>query len=119
MSSLWKQLLGRESNPKVPKAEELPLRQESAMPELVRRESTAALAAEKDVPSAVQAFGLELLKQECASRPRENVFISPLSVYLALAMAENGAGGETKQAMRRALRIATDAEARKLNAEAK
>ncbi len=47
------------------------------------------------------------------------MFISPLSVYLALAMTENGAGGETKQAMRRVLRTAADAETSKLNAEAK
>ncbi len=89
------------------------------MPESIRRESTTELAAKRDVPSAIQAFGLELLKQECESLPRENVFISPLSVYLALAMAENGAGGETKQVMRRALRIAADAEALKWNVEAK
>lgn len=116
MSSLWKRLVGRESHPN---AEALSLGPESAMAESVRRESTTELAAQRDVPSAVQAFGLELLKQECESRPRENVFISPLSVYLALAMAENGAGGETKQAMRRALRIAGDAEALKWNGEAK
>jgi serine protease inhibitor len=119
MGSLWKRLLGRESDPNALKAGTLSVRQESSMPESVRREATTELAAERDVPSAVQAFGLELLKQECASRPRENVFISPLSVYLALAMAENGAGGETKQAMRRSLRIAGDAEALKWNAEAK
>ncbi len=119
MSSLWKRLLGTESDPNAPKAGTLSVRQDSAMPESVRREATTELAAERDVPSAVQAFGLELLRQECESRPRENVFISPLSVYLALAMAENGAGGETKQAMRRALRIAADAEALKWNTEAK
>jgi|HubBroStandDraft_6_1064221.scaffolds.fasta_scaffold16853_3 serpin B len=97
MSSLWKRLLTSEGHPS----------------------ATTELMAEKDIPSAVQAFGLELLRQECSSRPRENVFISPLSVYLALAMAENGAGRETKQAMRRALRIAADADALKLNTEAK
>jgi serpin B len=114
MSSLWKRLLGRESHPNPPNAGALSLRME---PERV--EPTAEVVEETDVWFAIQAFGFDLLKQECASRPKENVFISPLSVYLALAMAENGAGGETKQAMRKVLMMNADAESLKLNAEAK
>jgi serpin B len=67
----------------------------------------------------MQAFGMELLRQECASRPRENVFISPLSVYLALAMVENGAGGETNRPCRECSGPPADAETLKWNAEAK
>lgn len=72
-----------------------------------------------DVPHAIQSFGMELLRQECAARPEQNVFVSPLSVFLALAMAENGAGGETKAAMRRVLRVPPEVEAGKVNEEAK
>ena len=71
------------------------------------------------IPHAVQSFGMELLWQECAARPEQNVFVSPLSVFLALAMAENGAGGETKAAMRRVLRVPPEVEARQVNEEAK
>ena len=35
----------------------------------------------------------------------ENVFISPLSVAIALAMTYNGAAGETREAMAEALRL--------------
>jgi serpin B len=48
---------------------------------------------------AISLFGLRLTAELVAARPDKNVFISPLSVFLALAMAGNGAGGETKSAM--------------------
>ena len=55
--------------------------------------------------SEISSFGLRLLAEEVVRHPRENVFVSPLSVYLALAMTEYGAGGETRAAMRRTLSI--------------
>jgi serine protease inhibitor len=119
MSSLWKRLLGRESEKNPANAGALPLRFEPERGGTVTVEPTRPVKAEKDVRSAIQAFGLDLLRQECAARPKENVFISPLSVYLALAMVENGAGGETKLAMRRTLRTRADVETLKLNTEAK
>jgi serpin B len=67
----------------------------------------------------MQSFGTELLKWECAARPKQNVFVSPLSVFLALAMAENGAGAETKTAIRKVLQLPAAAEARELNQAAK
>lgn len=78
-----------------------------------------AETAPKDIARAMQSFGMELLKWECAARLKQNVFISPLSVFLALAMVENGAGGETKAAMRKVLRLPAMAEARDLNQAAK
>lgn len=43
-------------------------------------------------------FGLDLFREISASSPRnENIFISPLSIHTALAMAWNGAGTSTKQ----------------------
>jgi serpin B len=61
------------------------------------------------------AFGLRLLQEEASRAPKKNVFISPLSVFLAMAMAEVGAAGETKSAMRRALRLPVDASQEALN----
>jgi serine protease inhibitor len=67
----------------------------------------------------IKDFGLDLLKQECARLPRTNIFMSPLSIFLALAMAENGAAGTTQAAMRKALRLPADVEAKGLNADVK
>ena len=53
---------------------------------------------------AVNAFGLKLFS-EVAGRSHENIVVSPLSVFLALAMTENGAAGSTREAMRQALAV--------------
>ena len=51
-------------------------------------------------------FAFELLRQVAADADAgENVFISPLSVSLALAMTLNGAEGETLDAMRQAMQL--------------
>ena len=50
-------------------------------------------------------FGFELFNQLQLKDRGKNVFYSPLSVAHALSMAYNGASGETKEAMRRALKI--------------
>ncbi len=54
---------------------------------------------------AINAFGLNLLADETAHRKQENVFISPLSVFFALAMAESGAAGQTRTDMRKTLAV--------------
>ena len=58
--------------------------------------------AEIEVLRAANDFGLELLRRLHADRGEDeaNVFISPLSASMALAMAMNGADGETFDAMR-------------------
>jgi len=50
-------------------------------------------------------FGFDLFQQLKRQAANKNVFFSPLSVTLALAMTYNGAEGETKQAMGRTLKI--------------
>ena len=60
---------------------------------------------------SLQSFGLKLLQQESSVKLKQNVFISPISIFLALAMTENGASGETKTAMRKVLTLPTDASA--------
>ena len=65
--------------------------------------------------AAERTFGLRLLRDLVDRKPAENVFISPLSVFLALQMAENGAAGATGTAMRKTLAL-PDRDAAVLNA---
>jgi serine protease inhibitor len=67
---------------------------------------------------SLQSFGLALLQHVSAQAHKQNVFISPLSVFLALAMTENGASGETKAAMRKALALPAYASAEAVNLSA-
>lgn len=53
---------------------------------------------EKKVTKASDDFGLQLL-QKIAEDEENNIFISPLSVSMALGMTLNGAHGETESAM--------------------
>jgi serine protease inhibitor len=55
--------------------------------------------------SANTRFGIKLYSEVAKESAGKNVFISPASVGLALAMTYNGAAGETKQGMERALEI--------------
>src|SRR5262245_49983406 len=48
-------------------------------------------------------FGLNLFGQLRQIEPAKNIFYSPLSVYLALSMTYNGAGGDTQREMARTL----------------
>src|SRR5271154_661969 len=108
--SLLKRLLGKDRQHNSASAGVLSLGLKPERGGTVSAEPTPEVTAGMDIRSAIQAFGLELLREECAAKPRKNIFVSPMSVYLALAMVENGAGGETKRAMRRVLRTAADAE---------
>lgn len=62
-------------------------------------------AVDSRLVSANTAFGLKLFAQVAAADVGKNILISPASVGLALAMTYNGAAGETKQGMERALEI--------------
>jgi serpin B len=55
------------------------------------------------VARANTAFGLTLFRSVADATPDDNVFISPLSVSMALGMTVNGAAGETWLGMRQAL----------------
>lgn len=51
------------------------------------------------------SFGLKLFREIDAQDPDKNLFVSPLSVAMALGMTYNGADGETREAMARALEL--------------
>jgi serine protease inhibitor len=66
----------------------------------------------QDAAVAQNAFGMRLLAAECERQPKANVFVSPTSVFLALAMAESGSEGKTRTAMRTAMHIAPESNAK-------
>ena len=53
--------------------------------------------------SGTNAFGFKLLNELSKTDAGQNIFISPASVALALAMANNGANGETQKAIAQVL----------------
>ncbi|MCX6841985.1 MAG: serpin family protein [candidate division WOR-3 bacterium] len=58
-----------------------------------------------ELVQADNRFGLEVFDYAIAGRPGENVFISPLSIALALQMTMHGAAGATLDAMAGALGV--------------
>lgn len=66
------------------------------------------IAQGKPVSAAVNDMGRRMVADLSAHRPRQNVFISPLSIFMALAMTESGAGGATRDAMRQAMAVPQD-----------
>ena len=62
-------------------------------------------AVDSRLVSANTSFGFKLFAEVAKQDAGKNVFISPASVGLALAMTYNGAAGGTKLAMERALEI--------------
>ena len=63
-------------------------------------------AGEKALVRAGESFGFELLREIVNAEKDTNVFISPLSVSMALAMTYNGAAGATETAMQQTLGLA-------------
>lgn len=61
---------------------------------------------EKKLVESGNRFGLRLFREVVQQRRGENVFLSPLSVAMALGMALNGASGETYEAMQNTLALA-------------
>jgi len=55
--------------------------------------------AEKQLVSSSNAFGFKLFKEVVEQDADSNIFVSPLSVSMALGMTLNGARGETREAM--------------------
>ncbi len=72
-----------------------------AMPKADSTPATSALAR----PYA--QFGFDVLRQLAAQRPDADVFISPTSIAVALAMTSNGANGTTRSAILRTLHADT------------
>jgi len=60
---------------------------------------------EKRLIEADQVFSYEIFRNTVAFDDEENVFISPLSISMALAMTLNGAQGETFNQMRETLKL--------------
>jgi len=67
--------------------------------------ATAAGGLDGRIVAANNDFGFKLFGKLTSSAPTKNVFISPSSIAFALAMTLNGADGETKDAMARALSL--------------
>jgi len=61
-------------------------------------------ATEKHIVESDNRFGLKLFR-EITKHDTENVFISPLSISMALGMTYNGAEGTTKEAMKNVLEL--------------
>ncbi|MDQ7816628.1 MAG: serpin family protein [Melioribacteraceae bacterium] len=61
---------------------------------------------EKQLVSSADNFSLKIFKKIAEAEQEKNVFISPLSISMALGMTLNGAEGETYDAMRRTLSLA-------------
>jgi serine protease inhibitor len=63
-------------------------------------------AAEEGLIQSDNAFGLKLFREiDLQEDPGANIFISPLSVAMALGMTYNGAAGETQAAMQETLEL--------------
>ena len=57
------------------------------------------IGSSEEVAQGNAQFGVDLLLELAGDEPAENVFISPASIAIALAMTWNGAEGDTAQAM--------------------
>ena len=71
------------------------------MPKADSSPATSALA------QPYAQFGFDVLRQLESQRPDANVFISPTSIAVALAMTSNGASGTTRDAILRTLHAET------------
>jgi len=60
---------------------------------------------EEQLVDSFNRFGLDLFKELVRGERDENVFVSPLSVSMALGMTYNGAAGTTEEAMRNTLKF--------------
>ena len=60
-------------------------------------------ALEKELSNSGNRFGCKLFKEIVRTQPDTNLFISPLSVSMALGMTYNGAANTTEEAMRNTL----------------
>ncbi|WP_248929350.1 serpin family protein [Paenibacillus hamazuiensis] len=67
------------------------------------KRAEAAASMDPKIVKAQNDFGLHLHRQLMQEETDKNVFISPASVSMALAMTFNGSAGETKQAMAKTL----------------
>ncbi len=76
-------------------------------PDSIRALSRELTATERALISASDTFGVAFLGALNGTRANDNIFISPLSVSVALGMTMNGAAGTTYDEMRRGLGFGT------------
>lgn len=62
-------------------------------------------SAEKSLLQSDNKFGLKLFQEVVKQEKDKNVFISPLSVSMALGMTYNGANGSTQEAMQKTMEL--------------
>ena len=62
-------------------------------------------ATEAHLAASADRFGLKLFREIVRQEPDQNIFISPLSVSMALGMTANGAAGATLDSMRATLEL--------------
>ena len=75
-------------------------------PQLIEVLPRSLSHAELSLIEADNAFALKLFQEINAQQaPGSNIFVSPLSIGMALGMTYNGAAGETQQAMARTLEV--------------
>ncbi|MBE9155737.1 serpin family protein [Nodosilinea sp. LEGE 06152] len=89
----WAQLQAQPPAPAAPPANHL------------AQEPPVAPTVNQDLTQAHIDFGFALFDQLRQETPNDNVLVSPTSVALALAMAYNGASGETQAAIANTLKI--------------
>ncbi len=69
--------------------------------------AVASSADEEKLAAANNVFAFKLLKEIASEQPATNIFISPYSASTVLQMVANGAAGQTKTEMQKALRTST------------
>ena len=80
------------------------------------REAHSLASKPEEIVLALNSFGLRLVRQESARNLKQNLFLSPISIFLALAMTEDGAAGKTKTAIREVLALPSGASEETMNA---
>ncbi|HEX9972565.1 MAG TPA: serpin family protein, partial [bacterium] len=74
--------------------------------EPMKKEVRELSSVEKTLVESDNSFGLKVFREINNDEKNKNVFISPLSISMALGMTLNGANGATKEAMQSALELA-------------
>ncbi|MBC8236461.1 serpin family protein [bacterium] len=69
------------------------------------RDPSQLTLAERGLVGSDNKFGFKLFKEISREEQNENIFISPLSVAMALGMTYNGADGSTQKAMQETLEL--------------
>jgi serine protease inhibitor len=75
----------------------------SPKPMLNNRLNSNKIKLDSRLVNASTSFGFNLFDRIAKQDPNKNIFISPVSVAIALSMTNNGASGETQQAIAEAL----------------